>query len=136
MAGGSRQTPRSAVPVAVAAVAAAAVAVAAPVVSAASSFAAPVAVRVASPDVRMASPTAATDAAIVAAAAPADSSQRGRGRSDLARVTRLRGLVDRACRGRVDANTAGVNEMAEVHDPSVPDVALRRLAHEAAGLDR
>ena len=56
--------------------------------------------------------------------------------ADLDRVGWFRVLVDRARRGKVDANTSGTNEMAEVSDLSVPDVALRRLAHEAAGLDR
>ena len=56
--------------------------------------------------------------------------------ADLARAARFRVLVDRARHGRVDANTAGANEMAEVCDLSVLDVALRRLVHEADGLDR
>ena len=56
--------------------------------------------------------------------------------ADLARVARFRVLVDHACRGRVDANTAGANEMAGVYDLLIPDVSLLRLTHEAACLDR
>ena len=45
--------------------------------------------------------------------------------ANLARVALLWVLVDRARRGRVDANTSGVDKVTEVYDPSVPGEALR-----------
>ena len=55
---------------------------------------------------------------------------------DLARIAWLRILVDYTRRRRVDANTYGTDEVADMYDLSVPHKSLRQLVYEAVGLDR